>query len=580
MMVFQLLTPLAVFATDQIVLASEATDTLVEHSEPVAVADETIESVSQSVAPALVVDDTEFSPKSDSLPVASIATAQIDQQLPQIQNDGHILISKVQIGNVESTKNEFVELYNNSDHTVSLAGWRLEFLTEKHNGMDAPTRILKSFTTQVLDPHSYYVVSYQGYLMTPVSDTSFDINVSSGSLPLNGAIRLRDSTLVVADLVGWGNSLNYETTASIANANGSIDRCIDKAGNMIDTNDNRGDLLAYSYADGLSLRSSPACAGQQNIDAPEVNMCGGVQLSEIHANTSGDQYIEVVNIADREVNLSGCSLQTNRSATARFTFSDTIIPANDYVIVFIKDTSLTLTKTTTGTVYLLSSDYQHEIDAQTYSSLPVDMSWARFDEGWQQTYDVTPGSYNQLRQHQSCAEGYGRNEQTGRCNKVAQVVTTVECGEGKYRSEDTGRCRQIPAASVLAACKLGQYRSEETNRCRNLVTANALTPCKENQYRSEETNRCRNLASAANQLVPCKENQERNPETNRCRNVTNAVPAAAFAVKPVGDSSKAFIGWWALGGVTMAALLYAGWEWRYEIRQWIRYIPTFSIRRK
>lgn len=572
----QLLSPLSVLATDQQSLVEDAPRSLDGESEPVEAVDVTPEPELLIAAPP-VEPQERAAFQADALVVASVP---ITEPQPQPSNTGNILISKVQIGDAASTKNEYVELYNNSNYTVSLAGWKLEFLTEKHNSIDPPTRVLKSFTTQIIEPHSYYVISYQGYLAPPTSDAVFDVNVSSGSLPLNGAVRLRDSMLNTTDMVGWGSSANYETTASTANPIGSIDRCITVDGGMIDTNDNRSDMQVYVYTDGPQLRASTACISQVVVEEPPVNMCEGILLSEIHANTSDSQYIELFNSSGDEVDLSGCGLQTNRSATARFTFTNLTLPANMFTVVYIKDTTLTLTKTTTGSVYLLSSDDRHEIDMQTYSGLPVDMSWARIGEQWQRTYDVTPNAANQLRHYLPCEQGYERNEQTGRCNKTAELSSAIDCGEGKYRSDDTGRCRQIPAASVLAACKLGQYRSEETNRCRNLVTAAALTPCKEDQYRSEETNRCRNLASAANQLVPCKEGQERSLETNRCRNVAKAVPSAAFAVKPVGDSAKVFVGWWALGGVTLAALLYAGWEWRYEVRQWIRRIPPFSIRRK
>jgi hypothetical protein len=126
-------------------------------------------------------------------------------------------------------------------------------------------------------------------------------------------------------------------------------------------------------------------------------------------------------------------------------------------------------------------------------------------------------------------------------------------------------------------CKEGQYRNEETNRCRSIAAeATALAPCDDDEERNPATNRCRKIASLASQLTPCKEGQERNPETNRCRNVAAAVPPdAAFGVEPVADTGKAFIGWWALGGVGILALGYAGWEWRQEIAAVIRKVGTF-----
>lgn len=116
--------------------------------------------------------------------------------------------------------------------------------------------------------------------------------------------------------------------------------------------------------------------------------------------------------------------------------------------------------------------------------------------------------------------------------------------------------------SSLAPCKDGQYRSEETNRCRLLSsTATALAPCDDDEDRNPVTNRCRKTANLTSQLTPCREGQERNRETNRCRNVAStSPPSAAFAVEPIAETGKAFVGWWALGGVGSLAMGYGAWE--------------------
>lgn len=125
------------------------------------------------------------------------------------------------------------------------------------------------------------------------------------------------------------------------------------------------------------------------------------------------------------------------------------------------------------------------------------------------------------------------------------------------------------ASRQLVPCREGQYRSEETNRCRSIVSAAAsvLKPCADDQFRNPATNRCKKIASSDDiALADCGEGRERNPATNRCRNVKRSVPpAAGFAVEPIRDSASVFIGWWVLGGITLVAVGYAGWEWREEI---------------
>jgi hypothetical protein len=164
----------------------------------------------------------------------------------------------------------------------------------------------------------------------------------------------------------------------------------------------------------------------------------------------------------------------------------------------------------------------------------------------------------------------------------APITPLLPCPAGQYRSTETNRCRTLAAASTYAPCRDGQYRSEITHRCRNIALAGGtLTPCKDDQYRSEATNRCRTIATAASTLKPCAPGQERNPDTNRCRKVAStSIPDAAFAVQPVKETGKAFVGWWALGGVGLIALAYAGWEWRREVVHVIRKVGEFVTSRR
>lgn len=141
------------------------------------------------------------------------------------------------------------------------------------------------------------------------------------------------------------------------------------------------------------------------------------------------------------------------------------------------------------------------------------------------------------------------------------------CRDDQYRSEETNRCRAVSSTSGLTPCREGQYRSEETNRCRSIAStaASVLKPCGDDQFRNPATNRCKKIASS-DDPADCGEGRERNPDTNRCRNVISSdVPAAAFAVEPIKDSATAFVGWWALGGISTLALGYGVWEWRREI---------------
>lgn len=157
--------------------------------------------------------------------------------------------------------------------------------------------------------------------------------------------------------------------------------------------------------------------------------------------------------------------------------------------------------------------------------------------------------------------------------------TLKPCADNQYRSLETNRCRLIETlSSTLMPCKDGQYRSEETNRCRSIAMAAAavLKPCQDDQFRNPATGRCKKIASTDDLPQPCPAGKERNPATNRCRNVVSTdLPTTAFAVEPLKQGAKSFVGWWALGGVGAVAAGYATWEWRRELKQVIQKVASF-----
>lgn len=470
----------------------------------------------------------------------------------------------------------FVEIYNPEMTPVTLAGWKLEYVVSGAGGVFGTVSTL-AILNLTLDAQSYAVV---GDTSVAPADTMRVAMTGSIGNKSQGYVRLVNTNGQTIDLLGWGaTSIQAEGGAPALppDTNNSIQRCEAAAGILIDSDSNKNDFKQYTQVTpGVGV----ACPAPE---APEVNnTCEGIVLSEIAANVATEQqFIELYNSTSRPIDVTGCQLQTNRSTTKTHVLENETLAPQQYRSVQMSDAQLTLTKTTSGIVYLLSSDGTVEVDVQAYANLASNTSWARFDnDAWRPTYILTPGKANIDQEFLPCDAGYERSSSTGRCNKIVSVTDPADCGTGKYRSEDTGRCRTIPEESVLAACKLGQYRSEETNRCRNLVTASASKPCRDDQYRSEETNRCRNIASAANVLTPCKEGQERSVETNRCRNVTKSVPAAAFAVEPVKDGARAFVGWWALGGVTLLAVGYAGWEWRREVMVVVQKSSSFFTRCK
>jgi len=194
------------------------------------------------------------------------------------------------------------------------------------------------------------------------------------------------------------------------------------------------------------------------------------------------------------------------------------------------------------------------------------------DDEWMQTFMITENSENIFKEYPDCQSGYERNV-LGRCVKIATPPVESPCPVGQYRHPETRRCRKIEAEKTITPCKDGYYRSEETGRCRSIASAAAKTlkPCPEGQFSNSSTGRCKKIASTDDIVKECPEGFERNPQTKRCRKIKSAnMPAAGSAAAEVKQVAGATWGWWVFGGVSLLAVGYGVWQWRWEISQIVR----------
>lgn len=476
-------------------------------------------------------------------PVLSLANSELelnetdDEEVLGGQSD--IKISKVQTGVEGDGRDEFVELYNSSNEKVSLADMRLDYLSSTHGGGESATRVLKRFGTVEMAPFSYLVVfssSYPEDYAVPGDGqkTFFDSNYAadSGQIASNGSVRLVTGAGEVLDLVGWGSASQAEYRAVKGM---SFSRCVDRDSFvMVDTDNNLAD-----FYDGAVPFAVVFCAGYEDA---EVNWCVGLKLSEIGANLTR-QFIELRNTGKEELDVTDCQIKTNRNAKV-YVLPEIEMGAGEFLTLYIEDMGLTLTKTTSGTVQLLSSSGE-VVDETSYGGLKSGTSWAKFGGTWKQTYLVTPDQENIWQEFAPCEVGYERNLETGRCKKVVEEKAVEDCGEGRYRNPETGRCKKYELPVILAPCRDGYYRNPETNRCKKLA---ALTAA----------------------LSPCPEGWERNPETNRCRKVRENTGADYGVLANTVSDKASFAGWWTLGGIGIAGVMIVGWQFRDEIRGGIK----------
>jgi len=402
----------------------------------------------------------------------------------------------------------------------------------------------------------------------------FDNNL--GLAQNDGSVVLSRSDGSVADTVGWGNN-SKSAGSPIKGGVKIVWRCfIDE--NIIDSKNNSTDFLSGKNLNNQEVvpYSRPSCKKSESIPNPipeppkELNKCEGLKLSEIASNVD-EQFIEIVNSGEKTVITTGCKWTVGDSGI-RENIGDIELNPGEFLTIKIKNTKLKLPKTK-GKVYLLD-EAGSKIDSAEYEKLAKSSSWSLIDDEWMQTFMITENSENIFKEYLDCQNGYERNA-LGKCVKIAIPPAESPCPVGQYRHPETRRCRKNEAAKTITPCKDGYYRSEETGRCRSIASAAAKTlkPCPEGQFRNSSTGRCKKIASTDDIAKECPEGFERNPQTKRCRKIKSAnMPTVGSAAAEVKQVAGATWGWWVFGGVSLLAVGYGVWQWRWEISQFVRKI--------
>ena len=482
----------------------------------------------------------------------------IDNPDGRTEENAPILISKI------SQDKKYVEIYNPTNQNVNLAGWKIEY----YAGSGTKT-VGKIFKDEVILANGFLVLSNDKMLAGVIK---FDNNL--GLAQNDGSVVLSRSDGSVADTVGWGNN-SKSTGSPIKGGVKIVWRCfIDE--NIIDSKNNSTDFLSIKGFDSQEIvpYSRPSCKKPESNPGSksprEPNKCEGLKLSEIASNVD-EQFIEIVNSGEKTVITTGCKL-TVGDVGVHENIGGIELNPGEFLTIKIKNTKLKLPKTK-GKVYLLD-EASSEIDVAEYSSMPKGASWGLVDDEWIKTFAITEGAANIFKEYLDCQNGYERNA-LGRCVKIAISPVEVSCPAGQYRHSETRRCRKIEAAKTIAPCRDGYYRSEETGRCRSIasVVAKTLKPCPEGQFRNSSTGRCKKIASTDDIAKECPEGFERNPQTNRCRKIKSAsMPTVGSAAAEVKQIAGATWGWWVFGGVSLLAVGYGVWQWRWEISQFVRKI--------
>ncbi len=219
----------------------------------------------------------------------------------------------------------------------------------------------------------------------------------------------------VVDLVGWGTASAAEGlhSAEAPAAGQSIERLPgrlnDLGGNGIDTDDNAADFVIRTVSEPQSTLSTPespdltAPTAPDPVDdpAPPAPSYLPIMITELLVDPASpktdasDEYIELYNPNDQDVNLAGYTLRTGSNFHDYYILPVQTLAAGQYAVFYSSTTHLGLTNAG-GAAQLLDPAGVLVSQTQTYGQAKSDTVWGLFDGVWKWSTELTPASFNVL----------------------------------------------------------------------------------------------------------------------------------------------------------------------------------------
>lgn len=148
----------------------------------------------------------------------------------------HIVMSEIQIGGTTAT-DEFVELYNPTNTTINLDGWKLT----KKISTGTESNLVASMSGSILPYHYFLITHPTGYLGQTQKDYAYS-STSYSTTSNNTVLLYSDNGTNVVDKVGMGTAVDFEGAQTIVPPNNSS---ITRINNQ-DTDNNLNDFILTS----------------------------------------------------------------------------------------------------------------------------------------------------------------------------------------------------------------------------------------------------------------------------------------------------------------------------------------------
>lgn len=234
----------------------------------------------------------------------------------------YVIINQIQIAGIDSTKDEFVELYNPTDQDINLENYRLSRKTKSGSQYN----LLTKFPNVIIKAQGYFLIAHpETYTYETEPDEIYSTSTSISDD--NTIILYSDQGDTIIDLVGLGEAGEFETISAQNPAKGQSLKRI----NYQDTDDNSVDFeiinspqpknSQFQQEDGdqedENQEEEPISEPEQDPEPEEENIIpysrftpGTIVINEIVADPADEgEWIELFNKSQMETSLEGWTLE-------------------------------------------------------------------------------------------------------------------------------------------------------------------------------------------------------------------------------------------------------------------------------
>ena len=332
----------------------------------------------------------------------------------EVPESSSVLIVELQTGSLNSSSEEFIELFNPTDTVIDAEDEELKIQYKSAQGSSWQT---KASLSGSLQPRGHYLVA------TPGLAADIDHEAGLGLAKTGGHLRViseSNDSEIEYDQLSWGNAGFPQTLAAPAPNDGqSLKRMVDEDGNFIDTNDDSLDFIISHTPTPHSAKPLPKNK-DSSIFQPRQGGVGRVQgedststdgpkpgadlkISELFIDPAKpmtdaeDEFVEIYNPTKEVVDLEGYTLKTGSSFSYSFSLPDISIKPGQYLALFSIDTGLVLSNTA-GSARLIAPDGKLVYEVVPYSKAKPGTAWADIDGEWQWTDSPSPNAANSASQ--------------------------------------------------------------------------------------------------------------------------------------------------------------------------------------